>query len=278
MVIMELKIPEKYKDLYVVGDIHGEFKELVYVLTQRYQIKDAVVIVAGDCGFGFEKPSHYLGLYEGKLEKRLKNSNIMILCVRGNHDDPEYYNGELRPDWEYLKCLPDYSSLWWGSREILVVGGAVSVDQDWRIQENAIQERLGSSKRVWWPSEIPLELGDLGIQKLPGHVFMVVSHDAPISMMPVLARDTVNVRTGDLFESILESREYLEKILWRCKPDRWYYGHHHTSWAGTNGGTLWRGLGIMEVVQVPLVDECQRSDGVEASSTEGEEKEKETKE
>jgi hypothetical protein len=34
----------------------------------------------------------------------------------------------------------------------------------------------------------------------------------------------------------------------------------------------------MEVVQVPLVDECQRSDGVEASSTEGEEKEKETKE
>jgi predicted phosphodiesterase len=139
VIIMELKIPEKYKDLYVVGDIHGEFKELVYVLTQRYRIKDAVVIIAGDCGLGFERPSHYQTLYEGKLEKRLEQNNILILCVRGNHDDPEYYNGELRLDWEQLKCLPDYSSLWWGSREILVVGGAVSVDQDWRIQENAIQ-------------------------------------------------------------------------------------------------------------------------------------------
>jgi hypothetical protein len=116
----------------------------------------------------------------------------------------------------------------------------------------------------------------LGIQKLPGHVFMVVSHDAPISMMSVLARDSVNVKTGDLFESVLESREYLEKILWRCKPDRWYYGHHHTSWAGTNGGTLWRGLGIMEIVQVPLEDEELTRGGVEASSTE--DKEKETKE
>ena len=277
VIIMELKIPEKYKDLYVVGDIHGEFKELVYVLTQRYQIKDAVVIIAGDCGLGFERPSHYQTLYEGKLEKRLEQNNILILCVRGNHDDPEYYNGELRLDWEHLKCLPDYSSVWWGSREILVVGGAVSVDQDWRIQENAIQERLGSTKRVWWPSEIPLELGDLGIQKLPGHVFMVVSHDSPISMMPVLARDSVNVKTGDLFESVLESREYLEKILWRCKPDRWYYGHHHTSWAGTNGGTLWRGLGIMEIVQVPLGDEGSTRGGVELASTDDEDK-KETKE
>ena len=246
------EIPNDYKDLYVVGDIHGEFKELVWTLTERYKIKDSVVIIAGDCGFGFESPKHYEILYNGKLHDRLKRNNILILCVRGNHDDPEYFGGSHTISYEFLKCIPDYTVLRYAGKSILCVGGAVSVDQDWRITENSIQEKLGTSKRVWWPAEIPTELGDSGIQKLPGHVYAVISHECPISMLPVLTRGTDGVITEDLFESILESREFLEKILWRTKPTRWYYGHHHKSYSGNSGTTLWRGLDIMEVIRVPI--------------------------
>lgn len=55
---------DTYKKFLVCGDIHGEFKTLLYEL-KRKQIEDAVVLVAGDCGIGFEKP----GLLRATLQK-----------------------------------------------------------------------------------------------------------------------------------------------------------------------------------------------------------------
>lgn len=44
------------KSLVICGDIHGEFVPLVYEMCVQYGMRDTLVIVAGDCGFGFEKP------------------------------------------------------------------------------------------------------------------------------------------------------------------------------------------------------------------------------
>ncbi len=44
----------KAKGIVVSGDIHGEFTKLVYKCCVQYGMTDTVVIVAGDCGFGFE--------------------------------------------------------------------------------------------------------------------------------------------------------------------------------------------------------------------------------
>ena len=44
------------KQVLVSGDIHGDFKLLVYNLCIRFGCTDTLLIVAGDCGFGFEKP------------------------------------------------------------------------------------------------------------------------------------------------------------------------------------------------------------------------------
>ena len=66
-----------------------------------------MVIVAGDCGFGFERPNHYINLYNG-LAGRLKKANNWIVFVRGNHDDPSYFQEE-KICYERLRCVPDYS-------------------------------------------------------------------------------------------------------------------------------------------------------------------------
>ena len=42
------------KCLVVCGDIHGDFNLLVNKICVQYELKDTVVIVVGDCGFGFE--------------------------------------------------------------------------------------------------------------------------------------------------------------------------------------------------------------------------------
>ncbi len=43
------------KCLVICGDIHGDFNLLVNKVCVQYQMKDTLVIVAGDCGFGFER-------------------------------------------------------------------------------------------------------------------------------------------------------------------------------------------------------------------------------
>ena len=47
------------KSIVVCGDIHGEFNAVIYKLCIQYQITDTVLIIAGDCGFGFDKPGYY---------------------------------------------------------------------------------------------------------------------------------------------------------------------------------------------------------------------------
>ncbi|MCD7977621.1 MAG: hypothetical protein LUG51_10860, partial [Tannerellaceae bacterium] len=80
-------ISKNYDALYVSGDIHGEFRTLLYNL-KRYSVRNAVVVIAGNCGIGFEKPAYYEQLYR-KLEVTLEKLNILLLLVRGNHDNPK---------------------------------------------------------------------------------------------------------------------------------------------------------------------------------------------
>ena len=47
------------KSVVVCGDIHGAFEEMVFKLCVQYGMTDTLLIVAGDCGFGFEKPGYY---------------------------------------------------------------------------------------------------------------------------------------------------------------------------------------------------------------------------
>lgn len=96
---------DTYKKFLVCGDIHGEFKTLLYEL-KRKQIEDAVVLVAGDCGIGFEKPAYYEQLYK-KLELTLVKLNCMLILMRGNHDNPDYFENRLI-DYPRMKTIPDY--------------------------------------------------------------------------------------------------------------------------------------------------------------------------
>ena len=44
--------------IVVCGDIHGAFEEMVFKFCVQYSMTDTLLIVAGDCGFGFEKPGY----------------------------------------------------------------------------------------------------------------------------------------------------------------------------------------------------------------------------
>ena len=81
------------KNIVVSGDIHGKFNQLVHKLCVQYAMRDTLLIVAGDCGFGFDNPGYYDEMVK-KNSRRMSEANNWIVFVRGNHDNPAYFDGE----------------------------------------------------------------------------------------------------------------------------------------------------------------------------------------
>lgn len=219
------------RQLWICGDIHGEVSGLVRDAVNR-GISCADILVVGDFGAGFGRPKSMDVAY-GKVRAALEKNDICIYTVRGNHDDPAFFDG--KHDYERLHFLPDHHIIELCGKKIYPIGGAVSADIDFvdpltrksRRMVNDALIRYGSTKRVWWPDETPsASSGTL----FPECVDIVVSHEAPLSFDPPLVRaDHVHDET---WQKIVESRKSLDCVLQTVKPALWFYGHYHKHFEG----------------------------------------------
>lgn len=126
-----LSFPEA-KSIVASGDIHGDFIQLVFKLCVQYQMKDTILIVAGDCGFGFEKKESYKNMVKQNV-KRMNEANNWIVFIRGNHDNPAYFDGYTFKYKRFI-AIPDYTILQARSHTVLCVGGGISIDRQYRLQ------------------------------------------------------------------------------------------------------------------------------------------------
>lgn len=240
---------ENTRTLFMCGDIHGALSGLVYDLVERYKIKHADILVLGDFGAGFGGPNAMNVRYD-EVKKRLEGNDLCIYSIRGNHDDPSFFDG--KHDYERLKFIPSHQIIELCGRKIYPIGGAVSNDIDrkdprtgrTRREENERLKRFGSSRRVWWEDEAPEERR----KGLPVSVDIIVSHDAPLGFDPVPMRPS-DV-SYDTWEKILACRRYLDFIQYEVKAGWWFYGHYHHSYSGHIGDLNYRCLAINELFEV----------------------------
>ena len=225
-------------DLYVVGDIHGQYKELVFRITQKYKIQDANILVLGDFGIGFDKTMP--DLYKWSEEK-LKKNNIEIDVLRGNHDNPEYFDGEH--DYERLKFLKDHETYNLANHDVYIIGGANSIDLEYTDEMGREKHRIEGVD--WWAGEDIIRKKE----NLPLRVDIIASHSCPLSFDPVSQRQAQT--SEKQYEKILEERKYLDFILKEINSDYWYYGHYHKSFSGSYGKLLYRCLTPLEFFLVP---------------------------
>lgn len=247
------------KRVYVVGDIHGNFK-IIKNRIKEGDISNSVIIFAGDVGIGFEKKGYYKQEFT-KLNKFLKTVDVTLLFVYGNHDDSTYFNEELI-NHSNIKTLPDYSVVSihqdWDSDmieppkySILCVGGGISIDREYRKNAeklylrqylkwhpHATREDLEKNrKQYYWENEAPVYHADKldDITNAGYNIEYVVTHTAPNFCYPYNKRGIEEWLRYDpkLEEDINNERKVMTNIYNYLIEHKhvlkgWYYGHFHS--------------------------------------------------
>lgn len=234
----------KEKDkIILVGDIHGEFRRLRYDINRLHE--DSYIIQVGDFGVGFHKLNYYEAEFEA-LQKVLKQKNCHLYVIRGNHDNPEWFKETNNPfDFQNITLLKDYSELNLLGNNILLVGGAVSIDREWRISKNNFFQNVGSSKRFWWESEPFVYNHNFDYKKYD----IVVTHTRPANSGAFKGFDNIKGfldRDDALKEELIQESQDMEQLWSKTKSPHWYYGHFHASSVTQYEGTTFRCLNIDE--------------------------------
>ncbi|MBP5572638.1 MAG: metallophosphoesterase [Bacteroidales bacterium] len=248
------------RSIVVVGDIHGEFNKLVHKCCVRYKVRDALIVVAGDCGFGFERPGYYDYVYE-RHRRYLSSANCWLVMVRGNHDNPAYFNGPYRIRHERFMTVPDYTVLTACGHVALCVGGAVSVDR--MVRKNSPYYRPAEvveplERNVYWEDEPPV-FDPVQLETLSEayRIDTVITHTAPMICDRIVKLGLYSFSIDDdrLLADVEEERATMERLrvalLEQGHPLRyWCYGHFHQSWHYEIDGVLYNMLDIMEFVEL----------------------------
>lgn len=225
----QYKFDVEPKNVYSIGDLHGNWSLLGYKIKES-GMSDSVIVVAGDCGFGFEKEEFYNQIYN-KIKRTLLKQNVTIIFVRGNHDDPKYFDGEVINHKNFI-AVPDYSILLFNNYNVLCVGGGISVDRIWR----KTMELGSGGKRFYWADEIPVYKPEV-LDKIKSDSILintVISHTAP-SFAPLMDKHGIKdfiESDKALIEDISYERMTLTKIYDHLIKDKHpyklhIYGHFH---------------------------------------------------
>lgn len=202
------------KPTLVVGDIHGEWDALFRKI-DHLDLRDCTLICVGDLGVGF-KVSH------AKEIRALQFANdffvardIQFLSIRGNHDNPAYFNGEIQT-FSNLRLVPDYHVETINDKKFLFVGGAISIDRKLR--------------KLWFSywSDEAFKLDHSKIQRCD----VLITHSAPTWNGPIEKNGMLASfcqKDPTLWDECMEERKQHDILIKLTGAKRHYCGHFHES-------------------------------------------------
>lgn len=217
----------------VIGDTHGNHRFIMNRI-KNLDIRDTTLLHVGDFGIGFN--NHMTDKSDmRKLNNLLDIHNNQMYVIRGNHDNPNYFDGS----WDYtnLHLVPDYTVINVNGDNILMVGGAISVDRRSRLFEMQKATTQGRDIELYWFDE-PFVLDEEKLKTIKG-VRYVITHTMPDFIPPhnkidgnfgYLVEDFAR-DDNKLKEDLIKEREDVTKMYEILKEnnyiDKWVGGHFH---------------------------------------------------
>ena len=205
--------------IYITGDTHRDFSRF-------YKLKkdsNNMLIVLGDVGINY-----YLNEEDKNCKEYLKKLKLKLFCVRGNHEERpenistykevEMFGRKVLIEEEYPNLIfaKDGETYNIDGKKILVIGGAYSVDKQYRL--------LHGYK--WFKDEqLTKEEMNTILDKVKGkHFDIVLTHTCPYKYEP----REVFMQGLDQSKVDKSMEHFLDKIEENINYDKWYCGHYHT--------------------------------------------------
>ena len=209
--------------IYITGDIHGRVEPVVDFFAKHEIGPEDLMILLGDVGLNY-----YGGIRDIVAKSAINSCGVPLLCIHGNHEMrpatvPSYqikeWNGgkvwyeEQFPNILFAKDGEIYTI---DGKRFLVIGGAYSVDKDYRLAHHY----------GWWADEQPSDeikaYVEKQIQDKPFDI--VLSHTCPFKyeptemFLPFVDQSCVDDST----------ERWLDRIEHSVAYKGWYCGHWHT--------------------------------------------------
>lgn len=223
----------KKETVLLVGDIHGYFSSLLDKIEQK-DIRDCILICVGDLGIGFKYGSD--GELAGMLQLSnwFEKRNIKFKSIRGNHDDPWYWQSHPT-NYSHFELIPDYTTKDINGEKWLFVGGGISIDRTVR--------RLGYT---YWKDEV-FVLDESKVVECD----VLVTHSGPSWIGPF---DKAGIsgwcqRDETLWDECLKERKDHNRLYELAKAKKAYLGHFHMYQAVEHGGCHATILDELQIVE-----------------------------
>ena len=235
--------------LYALGDTHGENLAIAPMLLGNDEKLKKCVLHCGDFGIGFStRTGDNVAMI--KLNARLSRYNIVLYAIRGNHDNPVYFNNpKFELDFSNIILVPDHTilnlTIEGKDKVVYMNGGAISVDRTNRTP----------SKSYWWDEGVN-SLSNSELDEIPNNIDIVITHTRPRGVFPV---DKNNIEHWLLKDMGLDNDLEIEletistifnAINSRNTQYQHFYGHFHmsnTEYLHTNKHKL---LNIKEICEI----------------------------
>ena len=183
-----------------------------------------MIVILGDAGINY-----FADWRDERLKNRLACCPITLFCIHGNHEiRPEnidtYQVQRFADGLCYVESVfpnilfaIDGQVYRFGDKNCLVIGGAYSVDKQYRLQNGY----------KWFSDEQPTDATKRYVEDVierRDDINVILTHTCPYKylpsemFLPMIDQSTVDKSTEKWFDCIEDRVAY----------DRWYCGHYHT--------------------------------------------------
>lgn len=227
----------------LLGDTHGIFQTFQAI---RKLPDNVDLIHLGDGGWGFGFQEHSLNMCHGealKMDKLLKQKNIKLYHLRGNHDNPVCWEDKFASRYDNLIFVSTGDTgVFPNGKKALFVCGGISIDRCVRKENFS-----------YWKEEVT---ENLDVIPVCDYIF---SHDCP-SNMNHSSGSLINTfgfyvdKDPVLITDCIIQREKIDRIVSKSKAKYIYYGHYHNNENDTFSEIAGRCVDVDELLEITIYE------------------------